>query len=255
MLFNSRRTSAVASGEVYHKEGTRMQSQIYASIIMRATGVGLLLAAVVAAPVSAAPAGNGLEQPAPPAASQGTVETLVSVGPAPAVPAGGPPTGLPAVPDRFAEPLGPFTMDMEVVASASPSEVGLLASPGCVSDSVFKRGMKLVFRFELYDMDNKVRVTSADGSTAQINMPDGSALTAYFRPRGGVGANPSTALWMWTTVWQIPTDYPLGPVLYSVDVATPDGRAATLDPPSLAGQPVQPGVPLSMAGTFPTIIP
>ena len=80
-------------------------------------------------------------------------------------------------------------------------------------------------------------------------------MPAYFIPRGPPGSDPTTAPWMWTTVWQIPTDYPLGPVLYSVDVATPDGRAATLDPPSLAGQPYQPGVPLGVAGTFPNIIP
>jgi hypothetical protein len=146
-------------------------------------------------------------------------------------------------------------MYMEIVASASPSQVGLLASPGCVSDSVFKRGMKLVFRFEVFDMDNRVRVTGADGSTAQITLPDGSALPAYFRPRGGPGTDPGAVPWMWTTVWQIPTDYPLGPVLYAVDVATPDGRGATLNPPSVVGQPVQPGVPLVLGGTFPTIIP
>jgi hypothetical protein len=224
------------------------------SIILRAAGVALLLAALSTASVSAAPAANGLEQPAPPE-GQGTVQTLVSVGPAPAVPAAGPPAGLPPVPASLTEPLGPFTMAMEIVASASPSAVGLLASPGCVSDSVFKRGMKLVFRFELYDMDNRVRVTSADGSTAQINMPDGSTMPAYFTPRGPPGTNPDTANWMWTTVWQIPTDYPLGPVLYSVDVAAADGRAATVTPPSLQGQPFRPGVPLGTAGTFPTIIP
>jgi hypothetical protein len=232
----------------------QVQSLSPTSIIVRAAGVALLLAGLSTASASAAPAANGLEQPAPPA-GQGSAQALVSVGPAPALPASGPPTGLPPVPDRFSEPLGSFTMDMEIVASASPSAVGLLASPGCVSDSVFKRGMRLVFRFEVYDMDNKVRITSTDGSTTQINLPDGSTMPAYFRPRGGVGTDPGTANWMWTTVWQIPIDYPLGPVLYSVDVSTPDGRVATLNPPSLAGQPVQPGVPLAVAGTFPTIIP
>ena len=86
--------------------------------------------------------------------------------PAPAVPARGrqPAWRLPPVPDRFKEPIGPFTMFMEVLASAEPSQFGLIASPGCVTDSVYKRGMKVVFRFELYDLDNKVRVTTADGS-------------------------------------------------------------------------------------------
>lgn len=232
-----------------------MQLAKYPSIIVRGAGVALIAAALGAGTVSAAPANSALEQPAPPDASQDGSQTLISVGPAPAVPAGGAPEGLPPVPARFSDPLGPFTMAMEVVASASPSQFGLLASPGCVSDSVFKRGMKLVYRFELYDMDNKVRVTSADGSTAQVNLPDGTAVPAYFLPRGAPGSQVDTAPWMWTAVWHIPTDYALGPVLYNVGVSTGDGRTATLDPTSLAGQPVQPGVPLVIAGTYPTIIP
>ena len=223
----------------------------------RAAGVALVFGALGALPVSAAPAGVDLEQPAPPTGNQAPPQLLVGVKSAPAVPAGAeiPPGSLPPVPARFSEPLGPFTMFMEVLASAAPSEHGLIASPGCVTDSVYKRGMKLVFRFEVYDLDNKTRVTSADGSTATVNLPDGTTLPALFLPRGGPGSDADSAPWTWVTVWQIPTDYPLGPVLYSVDVATPDGRAANIVPPSLPGQPVQPDVPLAIAGTFPTIIP
>ncbi len=227
------------------------------SIVGRATGVALLFGALGALPAAAAPADVDLEQPAPPAANQAPPTTLVGVRPAPPVPAGAeiPPGSLPPVPARFSEPLGPFTMFMEVLASAAPSEHGLVASPGCVTDSVYKRGMKLVFRFEVYDLDNKTRVTSADGSTATVNLPDGTTLPAAFLPRGGPGSDADSAPWTWVSVWQIPTDYPLGPVLYSVDVASPDGRASNIVPPSLPGQPVQPNVPLAIAGTYPTIIP
>ena len=75
-------------------------------------------------------------------------------------------------------------MFMEVLASAEPSQFGELATPGCVTDSVYKRGMKVVFRFELYDMDNKVRLTTADGTKAQVTLPDGTTLPALFLPRG-----------------------------------------------------------------------
>jgi hypothetical protein len=147
-------------------------------------------------------------------------------------------------------------MHMEVVASASPSQYGLVASPGCVSDSVYKRGMRVIFRFEVYDLDNKVRVTSADGSTAAVTLPDGTSLPAFFAPRAGPGEDISTAPWTWVTVWQVPPDFPLGPVLYSVDVSTADGRAGSISPPSLVGPPVMPGAPLPpIAGTYPTIIP
>jgi hypothetical protein len=159
------------------------------------------------------------------------------------------------VPDRFKQPIGPFTMFMEVLASAEPSQFGELATPGCVTDSVYKRGMKVVYRFELYDMDNKVRLTSADGTKAQVTLPDGTALPAAFLPRGDPSAPIGDAPWTWVTVWHIPPDYALGPVMYTVDVTTPDGRSASITPPSIPGQPVVPGAPLALAGTYPTIIP
>jgi hypothetical protein len=43
--------------------------------------------------------------------------------------------------------------------------------------------------------------------------------------------------------------------MYTVDVTTPDGRSASIMPASIPGQPVVPGQPLSLAGTYPTIIP
>jgi hypothetical protein len=159
------------------------------------------------------------------------------------------------VPDRFKDPIGPFTMFMEVLASAAPSQFGELATPGCVTDSVYKRGMKVVFRFELYDMDNKVRLTSADGTTAQVTLPDGTALPALFLPRGDPNATTADAPWTWVTVWHIPPDFALGLVMYTVDVSTPDGRTASISRPSIPGQPVVPGTPLALAGTFPTVIP
>lgn len=230
---------------------------------MQALSVAMLLGALGAlgaAPANAATkADDELAQAAQPQPGNlGEVQTLVGVKPVPPAPAGGgapPPGALPPIPGRFAEPIGPFTMFMEVLASAAPSQAGLIASPGCVTDSVYKRGMRVIFRFEVYDMDNRLRVTSGDGSTAQVNLPDGSSLPAFFAPRAGPGEDPTNAPWTWVTVWRVPTDFPLGPVLYSVDVTTPDGRTASITPPSIPGQPVQPGVPLGIAGTYPTIIP
>jgi hypothetical protein len=219
--------------------------------VIRVTGVAILMAAMAAmafAPPVLAASDEAQAQPT-------NIETLVGVHPAQAVPASPPLANEPPVPDRFLEPLGPFTMYMEVLASAAPSQNGLLAAPGCVSDSVYKRGMKLVFRFEVYDMDNKVRVTTADGSSAVVHVPNGPDLQADFLPRGGPGANDPNAPWTWVAVWQIAPDYPLGPVMYNVEVATPDGRDASITPPSIPGQTAQPGVPLAVAGTYPTIIP
>lgn len=211
----------------------------------------MVLLATMAGPSFAAPDDQGQPGGTPPQR-----ETLIGVLPAP--PMGSEIDNLPAlppVPDRFLEPMGPFAMSMEVLASAAPSQFGLIASPGCVTDSVYKRGMKMVFRFEVYDLDNKVRVTPADGSTAQVTLPDGTSLNAVFLPRGAPDSDLSAAPWTWVTTWHVPTDYPLGPVMYHVDVATPDGRSLAIHPTSIPGQPVIQGAPFLIGGTYPTIIP
>ena len=43
--------------------------------------------------------------------------------------------------------------------------------------------------------------------------------------------------------------------MYTVDVATPDGRSLAIHPTSIPGQPVIQGAPLLIGGTYPTIIP
>ena len=75
------------------------------------------------------------------------------------------PEGLPA---SYGQPVGQYVMYVEVVASAGPSKYGLLASLGCVQESVFKRGMKAVFRMELYDMTTGKRVTPLDGAIVKV---------------------------------------------------------------------------------------
>jgi hypothetical protein len=227
--------------------------QVGTALLRRGASVVVLLLALAGAQPALAASGEAQAQPQP--APSGTPQTLIGVQPAPAVPPLPPISNPPTPPDNYSQPVGPFTMFMEVLASASPSANGLLAAPGCVTDSVYKRGMKLVFRFEVYDMDNKVRVTDADGSAAVVHIPNGPDLQANFLPRGAPGTNDPNAPWTWVAVWQIDPGYPLGPVMYNVEVQTPDGRDGMITPPSLPGQPVQPGVPLMVAGTYPTIIP
>ena len=77
-----------------------------------------------------------------------------------------------------------------------------------------------------------------------------------FLPRGDPSQTHGDAPWTWVTVWQIPTGLSArARCMYTVDVAAPDGRSQTLQPASIPGQPVVPGVPLAIAGTVPTIIP
>jgi len=169
-------------------------------------------------------------------------QPLIQVITLPAVPAGGPPpappTGAPApLPAQYAQPVGPFTMYMEVIASG-PSDTGLVTAPGCILDGVFKRGMKLVWRFEVYDMATGVRVTDREGAQVMMNLPDGTSIPARFDQRGGgpSGGPPPDAPWTWVATWMIPTDYPLGPVDYSVTVTTPDGRTGTIQPSTMGSR-------------------
>ncbi len=160
---------------------------------------------------------------------------LITVRPGPAVP----PFPVPDMRDvpldpMYFQPVGPFTMYMNVIASG-PSQYGLFTAPGCVLDSIFKRGMKLVWRFEVFDMDSGMRLTDRDGSEVWIALPDGTMTKARFEPRGEPPNIPPDAPWTWVAVWNIPLDYPLGPVDFNVNIAAADGRTATLSPATLGG--------------------
>jgi hypothetical protein len=149
--------------------------------------------------------------------------------PAPSAPA---PHAERALPDEYGQPVGPFTMYMEVVTAGAPSAAGLVASPSCVLNGVYKRGMKLIWRFEVYDQQTGLRVTDRDGAQIEMVLPDGSTIPAEFLWRGGPNAPPD-APWTWVAAWDIPLDQPLGPVDYAVTVRTPDGRTGTLRPSRL----------------------
>jgi len=129
-------------------------------------------------------------------------------------------------------------MYMEVIASAAPSTTGLLAIPGCVVDSVFKRGMRVIFRYELYDMASGKRVTDRDGATTKVQLAANQTVDGYFAPRG-TPPPPPDAPWTWAGVWNIPTDFPLGNVVPSVLVTAKDGKSTTLKTTDFAGMPLQ----------------
>jgi hypothetical protein len=124
-------------------------------------------------------------------------------------------------------------MYMEVLVGGGPSTYGLFAAPGCVLDGVFKRGMKLVWRFEVYDMASGLRVTDREGAQVAIMLPDGTTMPARFEQRGEPGRVAPDAPWTWVAAWNIPLDQTLGPVDYAVVVTTPDGRSGTLQPSTM----------------------
>jgi hypothetical protein len=140
------------------------------------------------------------------------------------------PAGLPA---SYEQPVGPYTMYVEHVAAITASKYGLLASLGCVQQNVFKRGMKMVFRMEFYDMAAGKRVTPQDQAIVKVKLGSGEEMPLRFSRRGGP-SGPPDAPWQWVTAWHIPTDYPLGSVDYSVLLTAQNGETTTLKPPVLA---------------------
>jgi len=140
------------------------------------------------------------------------------------------PAGLPA---SYEQPVGPYTMYVEHVAATTASKFGLLASLGCVQQNVFKRGMKMVFRMEFYDMATGKRVTPQDQAIVKVKLGSGEEIPLRFNRRGGP-SGPPDAPWQWVTAWHIPTDYPLGSVDYSVLLTAKNGETTALKPPMLA---------------------
>ena len=96
------------------------------------------------------------KQLSPPAPARGTDEFVPSLGARKAPPTDPLPLlvtlpiPVPAgLPSSYEQPVGPYTMYVEHVAAATASKYGLLASLGCVQQNVFKRGMKMVFRYRV----------------------------------------------------------------------------------------------------------
>lgn len=174
----------------------------------------------------------------PKAASDG-VTTLIGVKPEPTrapappptpLPAGATPPPKPTPPPSVYETVGPYHVYVEVLATTTPSKFGLASTVACTPSSVFKRGQKMVWRFEVIDTATGKRVTDKDEAALKVLLPHGEDITARWSARGG-GRVPG-APWMWSAAWDIPLDYPIGGVDYAITI-TKGGGTVTWKPPSL----------------------
>jgi hypothetical protein len=144
-----------------------------------------------------------------------------------------PPTPAPpkyTTPASYYEPVGPFFFYVETLTSTGPSKYGFTPTQPCIQTGVFKRGMRMVVRFEVLDTATGKRVTDKDGATIKLLLPHGEEVPGRWTIRGSVAAMPDSA-WMWDTSWDIPPDYPIGSLDYRILVTTKDGRSATFTPP------------------------
>lgn len=158
------------------------------------------------------------------------VTLLLGAQKVPPPPPGAPPRSPHKTPASYYEPVGPFFFYVETLTSTGPSRYGVLPTVPCVQSGVFKRGMRLVFRAEILDTSTGKRVTDRDGATVKVRLQHGQELTARWAIRGSAAALPDSA-WMWDVAWDIPPDYPVGSLDYTIVVGAKDGRTATFIPP------------------------
>ncbi len=216
-----------------------------ASAPAASTGASVKPAASAAAAsggaATAKPAASGANA-GPPAAARTPVVEVAKVPPGPPTPqvaalASAPPSARPSLAAKYSQPIGPYALFIENIASAAPSTAGLLAIPGCVDDSVFKRGMRVVFRYSITDMSTGKPVTDRDGSTTKVQVASGQTVDGFFAPRGAPPA-PPTAPWTWVGVWNVPTDFPLGNVTPTIQLSS-SGKTATINPADFGAMPIQ----------------
>jgi hypothetical protein len=135
-------------------------------------------------------------------------------------------------PASYYEPVGPFFFYVETLTNNGPSKYGIAPTVSCIQSGVFKRGMRLVVRFEVLDTSTAKRITDKDGATVKMVLPNGEEVVARWTIRGSAVALPDSA-WMWDTTWEIPPDYPVGTLDYKIIVTTKDGRTGTFTPPMM----------------------
>ncbi len=145
-------------------------------------------------------------------------------------PAGQTPKPKTTPPASYGEPV-PFSFYVEVLATATRSKFDIASTVACTPSSVFKRGQRMVWRFEVVDISTGKRLTDADAPTIKVTLPNGDEATGRFSQRAG-GKVPD-APWMWGANWDIPLDYPLGGIDYAITVTTKDGRTGTFKTPAL----------------------
>jgi hypothetical protein len=150
--------------------------------------------------------------------------------PPPATPPAAAPAQKLTTPASYYEPVGPFFFYVETLTGNGPSKYGVAPTVACIQSGVFKRGMRLVVRFEVLDTSTGKRVTDKDGANIKMILPHGEEVIARWTIRGSAAALPDSA-WMWDTTWDIPSDYPVGTLDYKIMVTTKDGRTATFTPP------------------------
>lgn len=120
---------------------------------------------------------------------------------------------------------------VETLTSDRPSIYGYMPARGCMPSGAFKRGERMVWRFEILDVAGGKAVTSEEAETVTLKLPFGVEEKAIFKQRGD-GRTPD-APWTWEVCWDVPLDYPVGSLDYTIMVNFKDGRRGEWKAPAL----------------------
>jgi hypothetical protein len=138
--------------------------------------------------------------------------------------AGGPSGAPPQVPESY-KAAQAMTFYVDTVTSGpgeSPYHVD--ANLACTQTSAFKRGMRIVWRFTASDGATGKRLSPDDVDSAVVVLPTGQNIKAGFEPAGAPNLPES---WFWHATFDVPMDYPLGTIDYTIQVKTKDGKTGT----------------------------
>lgn len=130
-----------------------------------------------------------------------------------------PPPPVPNPPQVF--PIA-FYVDV-VTAGAGESAYNVDASMSCVRSGVFKRGMHIVWRMIAVDTSTGKELQGTDMESVLVKLPNGVEKRLGYGRHGPTAESP----WFWTGSWDVPPDYPLGKVDYSIVATTKSGKVGT----------------------------
>lgn len=153
--------------------------------------------------------------------------------PTPLPPGATPPPPPPAAvpPASFSDVAGLYIYADTVTSGPGESPfnydaASLNAKASCVQTSVFRRGMRIVWRYEVVDVASGKRLTDKEIESAGVRLPDGAVRSGRFGRHGASETSP----WFWTSNFDIPLNYPLGTLDWVIEVKSKDGKTGSFRP-------------------------
>jgi hypothetical protein len=133
-----------------------------------------------------------------------------------------------APPNPFPGPKVKIAIYVDTVtASPGESEFGVAFPAACTQMNFMRRGEGIVFRMWAVDVKTGKVLTDAEVRSAVLRVPGQANLKMRFGPHGSAEDAP----WFWVTRWDVPLDYPLGVVDFTVRVKTKKGKVGVFRQP------------------------